>query len=377
MRILKLLSNTGFISCNKSIARLLGLIEAVILGELCSISEMFGGDEFYFSQEKISNDTTLSEYQICNALKHLKEAGVINITKKGLPCRNYYSINEDRVVELLDSDRTSSQKIREQAPENFESSYPKNSGTFNNKNTEIRIQNKNTPHAEAENSETEKLNLGELQKQLFSILEVHNRDAPQERKIPVSNSLWSFVQKESRELLDNCKNESPQVILQSLKNYLLVAESPGTWKKVFSWKDFLKNFIEYTPDFFSEKKFLKTAEISQYSETSSAHTDSAKVDEDKRHRLEAELLDKFDNMVGVRIGFAEKIFKLYQENNLPCRDYREFRIQFASVSDKTEIISSKALYERFVDYAERVRQGMAEPMTFKDAIDSGTVKLEE
>ena len=193
----------------------------------------------------------------------------------------------------------------------------------------------------------------------------------------MSNSLWSFVQKESRELLDNCKNESPQVILQSLKNYLLVAESPGTWKKVFSWKDFLKNFIEYTPDFFSEKKFLKTAEISQYSETSSAHTDSAKVDEDKRHRLETELLDKFDSMVGVRIGFAEKIFKLYQENNLPCRDYREFRIQFASVSDKTEIISSKALYERFVDYTERVRQGMAEPMTFKDAIDSGTVKLEE
>lgn len=144
MKVLKLLSNTGFISCNKSIARLLGLIEAVILGELCSISEMFGGDEFYFSQEKISNDTTLSEYQICNALKHLKEAGVINITKKGLPCRNYYSINEDRVVELLDSDRTSSQKIKEQALENFESSYPKNSGTFNNKNTEIRIQNKNT-----------------------------------------------------------------------------------------------------------------------------------------------------------------------------------------------------------------------------------------
>lgn len=144
MRILKLLSNTGFISCNKSIARLLGLIEAVILGELCSISEMFGGDEFYFSQEKISNDTTLSEYQICNALKHLREAGVINITKKGLPCRNYYSINEEKVIELLDSDRTSSQKIREQAPENFEDSHPKNSGTFNNKNTEIRIQNKNT-----------------------------------------------------------------------------------------------------------------------------------------------------------------------------------------------------------------------------------------
>lgn len=143
MKLLKLLSNTGFISCNKAIARLLGLTEAILLGELCSISEMFGGEEFYFSQEKLSNDTTLSEYQICNALKHLKETGVLNITKKGLPCRNFYSINEERVVQLLDSE-TSSQKTKEQTPEKFGDSCLKNSGTFNNKNTEIRIQNKNT-----------------------------------------------------------------------------------------------------------------------------------------------------------------------------------------------------------------------------------------
>lgn len=146
MKLLKLLSNTGFISCNKAIARLLGLAEAILLGELCSISEMFGGEEFYFSQEKISNDTTLSEYQICNALKHLKEAGVLNITKKGLPCRNFYSINEDKIAELLDSDKTCSQKTKEQAAKEFRNSSPKNSGTFKNKNTEIRIQNKNTSY---------------------------------------------------------------------------------------------------------------------------------------------------------------------------------------------------------------------------------------
>lgn len=376
MRILKLLSNTGFISCNKSIARLLGLIEAVILGELCSISEMFGGDEFYFSQEKISNDTTLSEYQICNALKHLREAGVINITKKGLPCRNYYSINEEKVIELLDSDRTSSQKIREQAPENFDNSYPKNSGTFNNKNTEIRIQNKNTPHAEAENRETEKMNLGDLQKELFSTLENHNKNSPQERKIPVSNSLWSFVQKESRELLDVCKSESPQVILQSLKNYLSVAESQGTWKKVFSWKDFLKNFIDYTPDFFSEKKFLKIQESNQLSPDAPERIDSERFKAERKQQEETELLDKFENMTGVRIAYAEKIFSLYQEYGLPCKDYRDFQIQFASVSEKTDNISSKELYERFLEYAERVKVGTATPMTFRDAIDSGTVRVE-
>lgn len=376
MRILKLLSSSGFISCNKAIARLLGLTEAIILGELCSISEMFGGEEFYFSQEKISNDTTLSEYQICNALKHLKEAGVLNITKKGLPCRNFYSINEDKVMELLDSE-TSSQKIKEQTSEKFGGSCPKNSGTFNNKNTEIRIQNKNTPLYAVceENQKTEELNIGDLQKELYSLLETHNKTSSQDRKIPVSNSFWNFIQKESRELLDSCKGESPKIILQSFKNYLSVAESSGTWKKIFSWKDFLKNFIDYTPDFFSEKKFSRNVENNQEAISNSAISENEKAIAEKRRRQESELLDKFESMTGVRICFAEKIFNLYLENSLPCKDFREFQIQFASVSEKFEDISSKELYEKFLEYIERIKKGIVVPMSFADAINTGAIKL--
>lgn len=378
MKLLKLLSNTGFISCNKAIARLLGLTEAILLGELCSISEMFGGEEFYFSQEKISNDTTLSEYQICNALKHLKEAGVLNITKKGLPCRNFYSINEERVVQLLDSE-TSSQKTKEQATKDFGSSCPKNSGTFNNKNTEIRIQNKNTPlyeEAKEESYKTEKLNIGDLQKNLFSLLENHNKTATQDKKIPVSSSFWNFIQKESRELLDSCKSESPRVILQSFKNYLSVAESNRTWKKIFSWKDFLKNFIDYTPEFFSEKKFSKKAENKQEVISNSAIINNEKSNAEKKRRQESELLDKFESMTGVRICYAEKIFNLFLENNLPCKDFQEFQIQFASVAEKIEDISSKDLYEKFLEYVEDVKAGAAASMSFVEAINTGAVKLE-
>lgn len=377
MKLLKLLSNNGFISCNKAIARLLGLTEAILLGELCSISEMFGGEEFYFSQEKISNDTTLSEYQICNALKHLKEEGVLNITKKGLPCRNFYSINENKVMELLDSE-TSSQKIKEQTPEKFMDSCQKNSGTFNNKNTEIRIQNKNTPlYEECEkNKKTKELNIGDLQKELYSLLETHNNTSTQDRKIPVSTSFWAFIQKESRELLDSYKDESPEIILQSFKNYLYVAELSGTWKKIFSWKDFLKNFIDYTPNFFSEKKFSRNAVNNQEIISNSTTSKDEKEIAEKKQRHESALIQKFESMIGVRIYYAEKIFNLYLENNLPCNDYREFQVQFASVSEKIEDIHSKDLYEKFLQYVEEIKKGVAIPMSFAEAINTGVIKLE-
>ena len=206
MKLLKLLSNTGFISCNKAIARLLGLAEAILLGELCSISEMFGGEEFYFSQEKISNDTTLSEYQICNALKHLKDAGVLNITKKGLPCRNFYSINEDKIVELLDSE-TSSQKIKEQTSKKIGNSCPKNSGTFNNKNTKIRIQNKNTsypvpePFSQPSDSLTDD-SITETQPSQQPEQSVHNFSASAEKSKTTKTKRQSFPRDMYNQVID-------------------------------------------------------------------------------------------------------------------------------------------------------------------------------
>lgn len=103
MTVLKLLSNQGFISYNKIIAREYGVAEAIVLGELCSIFSQFKYNEFYFNQNKISNDTALSVKQIRAALYTLATAGIITITKKGIPCKNWYYINEDVLINVLEN----------------------------------------------------------------------------------------------------------------------------------------------------------------------------------------------------------------------------------------------------------------------------------
>ena len=103
MTVLKLISNKGFISYNKVIAKRLGVNEAILLGELCSIFDYFHYNEFYINQERISNDTALSIKQIRTSMSTLVEAGVVTVTKKGQPCKNWYYINEDAITAILES----------------------------------------------------------------------------------------------------------------------------------------------------------------------------------------------------------------------------------------------------------------------------------
>ena len=106
--ITKLLSNKGFISCNKHLARLIGLHEALIIGEFCSLYDMYNGAEFYYSSEKLEYETCLSDKQIRNALLHLKAIGIVSITKKGQPCRNYYTLNTEVLDRVIQSEEAES-----------------------------------------------------------------------------------------------------------------------------------------------------------------------------------------------------------------------------------------------------------------------------
>ena len=103
MTILKLLSSNGFISYNKTIAKICGVHETIVLGELCSIFSYFHFNEFYINQERISNDTALSVKQIRTALVNLEKNKIITITKKGTPCKNWYFINESVIKDLLEN----------------------------------------------------------------------------------------------------------------------------------------------------------------------------------------------------------------------------------------------------------------------------------
>lgn len=101
MNVLQLLASENFITFSKVVARLYGVNAAILLGAMCSYQNAFEGKPFYKEQSKIAEDTCLSVYEIQQATKVLKENGIIEIEKKGLPAKNYYFIVEVKLSKIL------------------------------------------------------------------------------------------------------------------------------------------------------------------------------------------------------------------------------------------------------------------------------------
>lgn len=97
-----LLSNKGYVLFNKSIARSYGITTAIVLGELCGLAETFDGKEFFFQMERIEYNTSLSAFQVREAMKKLCETGILTITKKGIPCKNWYYLDEESIERVVD-----------------------------------------------------------------------------------------------------------------------------------------------------------------------------------------------------------------------------------------------------------------------------------
>lgn len=99
---MKLLAQDNYISYNRDLARRIGPEATIVFGELCSVSNLFGTEDFYCLKEQIIDRTALSERAVRLSIKKLNELGVLGIIKKGIPCKNYYTINIEKLLELLD-----------------------------------------------------------------------------------------------------------------------------------------------------------------------------------------------------------------------------------------------------------------------------------
>ena len=105
-KLLTVLSGHGFIMTSRPLAWAVGLKASVLLGELCSRQAQHGED-FWATNEQLSNATTLSERELRGASRRLVEAGFIKVEKKGLPARNHYTVNVDALVEFFSEDAES------------------------------------------------------------------------------------------------------------------------------------------------------------------------------------------------------------------------------------------------------------------------------
>lgn len=108
MILASLLASSKYIIVNKDLIQILGLNEAVILGELCSEYTYWSNREqledneyFYSTRENLQSNTGITPHFQRIALKNLEEKGIITTKKKGIPCKTYYRIDEVKVIEYL------------------------------------------------------------------------------------------------------------------------------------------------------------------------------------------------------------------------------------------------------------------------------------
>jgi hypothetical protein len=104
-----LLSSTAFLVVNKKLAALIGLKETILLADLISKEEYFIQNDtiqngwFFNTSANIKADTTLTPFQQRKCITSLKKHSIIDTKLKGIPAKQYFKINEDQVIKLLNN----------------------------------------------------------------------------------------------------------------------------------------------------------------------------------------------------------------------------------------------------------------------------------
>ena len=103
-KLLNILGSDAYWVLNKKLVKHLGCDATLLLQHFIDLQyKLFGGDEFYQQQERITEETSLGEHIIRECVKKLNKFGLLSITKKGLPAKNWYYIHEEQVVRMLNN----------------------------------------------------------------------------------------------------------------------------------------------------------------------------------------------------------------------------------------------------------------------------------
>jgi biotin operon repressor len=101
----KLLSKTigknSYWSLNKQLVRNLGLEATLILQHIIDLQDVFKKNEIFQAQPAMAEELGITEYAVKNRIVELSKGGYINIVKKGVPCKNYYSTNDDKIIDII------------------------------------------------------------------------------------------------------------------------------------------------------------------------------------------------------------------------------------------------------------------------------------
>ena len=110
MNLKKLLSSSSYTVINKHLMKHIGLEETFMLQYLLDLQTNTFKGEFYQQQSRLSEEFNWSLHKVKTTMTSLKDLGLINIIKKGVPARNFFVINESKVIEIL-SDQSDQTKL--------------------------------------------------------------------------------------------------------------------------------------------------------------------------------------------------------------------------------------------------------------------------
>ena len=89
-------------SINKPLMKKIGLDCTYMFQYLLDLQENCFEGEFFQQQERLAEEFGWTVYKVGTVIKQLVGYGLLSVTKKGLPAKNYYAINEDQVLCILE-----------------------------------------------------------------------------------------------------------------------------------------------------------------------------------------------------------------------------------------------------------------------------------
>ena len=175
MEIIELLSQDNYLMYNLSIAKNLGIYEAILIGELArkynywkANNKLTEDGYFFITREDIERDTGLSSDKQRSAFKHLVDEGVVSCQQKGgIDRSTYYKIINERLSTFLTFQRKETKRSN---VKKLDATNTDNTNTINTNTDNTNIDNLSSKE-ESDSSKSEAKNdLNENSKNYKDIL---------------------------------------------------------------------------------------------------------------------------------------------------------------------------------------------------------------
>lgn len=102
IKLRPLLGKNAHWNLNKQLVRQLGLAETLVLQHIIDLSESaFKREQIFQPINEMSAELGITEYNVKQSIGKLKQLGLISVERKGIPFKNYYSVNNEAVIDFM------------------------------------------------------------------------------------------------------------------------------------------------------------------------------------------------------------------------------------------------------------------------------------